>query len=223
MIKFIYMIDEGDFMNAENKNVKKLFILILIGLVFIIGFSFAVYNIVLEGNKEHSITTSKISFSYKEQVDNYNFLAYGSLTNDDGKIMDDYYEFTVKAIADGPTVINYVVYLQRIETDYDYPDDAIKAYLTTVSSGTEVQNFAPTLVSGLDDYLGSYKYLTQGIFTFENEDGGELSQTFRLRLWIKDGYDINSLFTNTKEDNGEQHIVLENYSYKFKVNVETIA
>ena len=56
------MIDEGDFMNAENKNVKKLFILILVGLVFIIGFSFAAYNIVLEGNKEHSITTSKISF-----------------------------------------------------------------------------------------------------------------------------------------------------------------
>ena len=58
------MIDEGDFMNAENKNVKKLFILILVGLVFIIGFSFAAYNIVLEGNKEHSITTSKISFSF---------------------------------------------------------------------------------------------------------------------------------------------------------------
>lgn len=223
MIKFIYMIDEGDFMNAENKNVKKLFILILALLVFIIGFSFAAYNIVLEGNKEHSITTSKISFSYKEQVDNYNFLAYGSLTDDDGKKMDNYYEFTVKAIADGPTVINYVVYLQRIETDYDYPDNAIKAYLTTLSSGTEVQNILPTLVSNLDDYLGSYKYLTQGIFTFENEDGGELSETFRLRLWVKDGYDINSLFTNTKEGNGEQHVVLENYSYKFKVNVETIA
>ena len=27
MIKFIYMIDEGDFMNMENKNAKKLFIL----------------------------------------------------------------------------------------------------------------------------------------------------------------------------------------------------
>lgn len=210
-------------MNAENKNVKKLFMLILVSLVFIIGFSFATYNIVLEGNKEHSITTSKISFSYKEQLENYNFLAYGSLTDDDGVKMDDYYEFTVKATADGPTVINYVVYMQRIETDYDYPDDAIKAYLTTVSSGTELQNVAPTLVSNLDNYLGSYKYLTQGMFTFENEDGGELSQTFRLRLWIKDGYDINSLFTNTKEDNGEQHVVLENYSYKFTVNVETIA
>mgnify|MGYP003467379282 CR=1 FL=1 len=60
---------------------KKLLLSILIGITFIVSVSYAMYNIVLQGQRTHTITTSKLTFSYKEPLESLDLLAYEPLTD----------------------------------------------------------------------------------------------------------------------------------------------
>ena len=89
---------------------KKILLSILIGIAFMVSVSYAMYIIVLQGQRTHSITTNKLSFSYKEPLEALDLLAYEAFTDEEGKTQDNYYEFTVKAESDAAEVIDYVVY-----------------------------------------------------------------------------------------------------------------
>ena len=107
---------------------KRLILTILIGIAFTISISYAIYNIVLQGQKPHQITTSKLSFSYKEPLEALDLLVSKALTDDEGKAQDNYYEFTVKAESDAAEVIDYVIYLQQLETEKNFLPSDIKVY-----------------------------------------------------------------------------------------------
>ncbi len=207
-------------MKEKLSNNKKLFITILIGIAFLISISFAIYNIVLEGQRTHNITTNKLTFSYKEPIESLNLISYNSLTDEEGKKQNKYYEFTVKGTSEAPEVIDYVIYLQKEEAERTFNESDLKVYLTKVENDVETEVVSPTLLSKFLEYnnisdtkalYGSSMNLTGNL---------DITDTYRLRIWLKEDFDFNSLKSSTTT-NGEQNIKIEQYEYKFKVNVAT--
>ena len=207
-------------MKEKLSNNKKLFITILIGIAFLISISFAIYNIVLEGQRTHNITTNKLTFSYKEPIESLNLISYNSLTDEEGKAQNNYYEFTVKGTSEAPEVIDYVIYLQKEEVEKAFNESDLKVYLTKVENDVETEVVAPTLLSEFLEYnnISDTKALYGSSMNLTgNED---ITDTYRLRIWLKEEFDFNSLKSVTN-NNGEQNIKIEQYEYKFKVNVAT--
>lgn len=209
-------------MREKLINNKKLFIAIFASLALLIGMSFAIYNITLEGKKNHSIKTNKLTFSYKEPQDALNFLAYDSYTDEEGKNLENFYEIKVKATSEAREVIDYVIYLQKEESEKMYNSSDLKLYLTKVVNGVEQEVVAPTLVSNFTEYNNIMDTLAiyGDSFSFETNNNEVKETTYRLRIWLKDGFDFNKLATSVNT-NGEQNIKLESYEFKFKVNVAT--
>jgi len=201
---------------------KKLLITILIVFAFIVSVSFAMYNIVLQGQRTHSITTSKLSFSYKEPLEALDLLAYEALTDEEGKAQDNYYEFTVKAESAAAEVIDYVIYLQQEESEKSFSSSDIKVYLTTVSNNVETEILEPTLISDLLPFneTENTSALYGSNFTFTDTDLTDKSTTYRLRIWLREGFSFSNYIISSTT-NGEQNIKLDSYEYKFKVNVAT--
>ena len=201
---------------------KKILLSILIGISFMVSVSYAMYNIVLQGQRNHSITTSKLSFTYKEPLEALDLLAHDALTDEEGKSQNNYYEFTIKAESDAAEVIDYVVYLQKEESEKSFSSSDIKVYLTSVSNDVETQVLEPTLVSELLPFneTENTSALYGSNFTFTDTDLVKKETTYRLRIWLREGFDIKSLAITTTT-NGEQNIKLDSYEYKFKVNVAT--
>ncbi len=202
--------------------VKKLSLIIgIVGLlILVIGITFALYNIDLKGLREHFITTNKLTFSYKEPIESLNLISYNSLTDEEGKKQNTYYEFTVKGTSEAPEVIDYVIYLQKEEAERTFNESDLKVYLTKVENDVETEVVSPTLLSKFLEYnnisdtkalYGSSMNLTGNL---------DITDTYRLRIWLKEDFDFNSLKSSTTT-NGEQNIKIEQYEYKFKVNVAT--
>ena len=139
-------------MKEKLSNNKKLFITILIGIAFLISISFAIYNIVLEGQRTHNITTNKLTFSYKEPIESLNLISYNSLSDEEGKAQNNYYEFTVKGTSEQEEVIDYVIYLQKEEVEKEYNESDLKVYLTKIENDVETEVVAPTLLSEFLEY-----------------------------------------------------------------------
>ena len=201
---------------------KRLIFTILICLAFLTSISYAMYNIVLEGQREHTIKTSKLTFSYKEQLENLNILAYEPLTDEEGKSQKDYYEFTVKGTSDAEDVINYVIYLKEETSSKSFSSDDIKVYLTSVLNDVETVVLEPTIISELSLFkeTENTKELYESSFTFTSNDLSNKEATYRLRIWLKEDFNLND-YLNKSTTDGEQNIKLDSYEYKFKVNVAT--
>ena len=131
-------------------------------------------------------------------------------------------KFTVKAESAAAEVIDYVIYLQQEESEKSFSSSDIKVYLTTVSNNVETEILEPTLISDLLPFneTENTSALYGSNFTFTDTDLTDKSTTYRLRIWLREGFSFSNYIISSTT-NGEQNIKLDSYEYKFKVNVAT--
>ena len=194
----------------KDNNSKQILLSVLgvaILVVAVVGVSFAAFSYSKTGTKVNTITTGTITMSYSETTNGINLVDALPMTDTQGKALtgeNNVFDFTVSANITGTTTINYAVTATK-ESDSTLADDAVKVYLTDISSGGDTQVVAPTKVSalgktGASEVSGApedqYK-LTTGTFSATG------TKSYRLRMWVADDY--SSLGTSG--------------AYKLRVNV----
>ena len=196
--------------NKRDNNSRQILLSVLgvaILVVAVVGVSFAAFSYSKTGTKVNTITTGTITMSYSETTNGINLVDALPMTDTQGKALtgeNNVFDFTVSANITGTTTINYAVTATK-ESDSTLADDAVKVYLTDISSGGDTQVVAPTKVSalgktGASEVSGApedqYK-LTTGTFSATG------TKSYRLRMWVADDY--SSLGTSG--------------AYKLRVNV----
>lgn len=188
-------------MNKETK--KELFVAIIgcLLLIFVvIGVSFAVFTFSQKGNTLNKISTGTISFAYNEVSNGITITNAQPMTDAAGKMIvasdlnngvtQGYFDFTVSGSVSGTRNITYEVY-GVVDASSTMDSNYVKVYLTNGASsevamsgynGTVVPTYG-SLPVATNDSNGKRLYTA-------NFSSGNLSQTFRLRLWVADTYTV---------------------------------
>ncbi len=202
----------------QEKNIKSIIftiILIIISLLFMFGLSsYALFNINLEGLTNIISKTPIISLTYEEPPEALISDSFG-LSTQEGKIQNNYFEFTIKASSSIEYEMSYRIYMTGKDTN-TLKENEIYAYLTEVDEGNEIELMEPTLLSDFIDHDLDYsKTLLTSSFNWNNEDINTLkSKTYRLRMWSSTTSDI------VTEEDGSQSLVIGGGTYEYSVHVE---
>ena len=120
-------------MVEEKKDVRQILLsslAILILIIAVIGISYAVWSQTFKGQKENTITTGKISFSYTEsETNNIKIENALPISDEQGKKLNgntEVFDFTVSN--DSTINVKYDVIVTPYKNDMD--DKYIKVYLT---------------------------------------------------------------------------------------------
>ena len=186
----------------EKSNGKILISLVAIVILFvaILFTSFAIFAYTKKGIEENKITTGTVSMSFNETPNGkINITNAHPITDEEGKkllkqdttkeqtVTSGYFDFTVSANVTGDANIGYDVYLQNASEGTVLPDKYVKVYLT--NGDTEVaypdyQATVPTYASlSTVQEDTSKRIIYHGTFT-----KGDVTQNFRLRLWVASTY-----------------------------------
>ena len=206
----------------KNVNKKELFIklipLFITLLSCIILVSYAYYKIKLEGQKTHFVSTDVISFTYKESEDKISITNMEPKSDAEG-IKENYFEFNVASNLVKDISINYEISILKTSTTNSFEENDVKAYLTDGNDNALVN---PILISNLGNSkkIANAKVIYNNSFMYNNSNEIQ-THTYRLRVWLKS--DINmSKYTKVVETETGTNVSLEQKTYKFKINVNTI-
>lgn len=194
-------------MVEEKKDVRQILLsslAILILITAVIGITYAVWSQTFKGQKENTITTGKISFSYVEsETNNIKIENALPISDDKGKKLNgntETFDFTVSN--DSTVNVKYDVFVTPYKNEMD--DRYIKVYLTDQNDMAlkPYTDEVPTY-NMLKDYKeeGNSKILYSSELTNVKK-----SEKLRLRVWVSDKFD--------NKDNPTQ-----SYIFAFKVNV----
>ena len=206
----------------KNVNKKELFIklipLFITLLSCIILVSYSYYKIKLEGQKTHFVSTDVISFTYKESEDKISITNMEPKSDTEG-IKENYFEFNVASNLVKDISINYEISILKTSTTNSFEENDVKAYLTDGNDNALVN---PILISNLGNSkkIANAKVIYNNSFMYNNSNEIQ-THTYRLRVWLKS--DINmSKYTKVVETETGTNVSLEQKTYKFKINVNTI-
>ncbi len=172
--------------------------LVLLLILLTSGLSYAVFKYSKTGNKDNTVNTGTITFTYNETSNGIALTNAQPMTDNAGKVLqktDDangatqgYFDFTVSANMSNNIPITYEVY-GSVESESTIDPKYIKVYLTDGSTNDRA----------IEGYTGSvvpvYSSLPEAV---SNPNGKKLYtetftksalKTFRLRLWIASNYD----------------------------------
>lgn len=179
-------------------------ILLLSILTIFLGVSTAVFFYLGKGTTNNVIQTGKIVFSYSESeygVDGDNINIENALPTPDsvGKIMagtHEYFDFSVAASTVN-TDIAYEVVVKK-QDGSTMPDEMVKIYLTEFNGSTEIETpiTGGTKTPTYDKLNDTTNNLLEGkTIYYGTVNAGEVAygKKFRLRMWISDEIDANSL------------------------------
>ena len=206
----------------KNINKKELFIklipLFVTLLCCVVLVSYAYYKIKLEGQKEHFVSSDLISFTYKEGEDKIAVTNVTPVSDTDGK-KGNYFEFNVSSNLVKDMSIDYEISILKTSTTNSFSEEDMKAYLTDKDDNMLVD---PVVLSTLSDSskITNAKVIYKNGFTYNNSNEIQ-THTYRLRVWLKNDADLSKYTTKTDITDGT-NITLPSYSFKFKVNVNTI-
>ena len=217
------------------KNNKKLLLIVGICLL-VIAFAGVAYALLIGFDifsGPNTIDTGTVMFSYNEPTDEISFNYNQAISDEDGKVLNDYFDFNVSANATGTVDVGYYIYFTPVEvTGNQIQDDEIKMYLSSVDSqdaliSEEEEVVAPTYLSDLytiildndgniqyDNIVGDHvkNYLIHSsVFNFNNTNN-TITHYYRLRMWAE------SNITITDDEFNHTASAIER-EYKFKVNV----
>ena len=197
-------------MNKEKlKNILTISFSIIM-LIMVIEISYAAFQFKGLGNKLNIITTGAITMSYEESENTISLNNALPTTQATGKKQlgeGESFDFTVKSSIKGNMDINYEIVAQE-EDGNTFSSNNIYYYLTKVNSnGSETEVMSPRKYYA-EKEENIYTGRPAGVFsmfTGNLAEQGETSITYRLRLWVDEGY-------NPQGDGG-------GLTYKVKVNV----
>ncbi|HJJ08279.1 MAG TPA: hypothetical protein OIM65_03055 [Bacilli bacterium] len=191
----------------ENKKIKniKLTLYIIGILCLMVGVSYATYNLVLKGNKQHQINIGSLTLTY-EETNNINVTGDTIKTDEEGIASGNVFNFKVSVNNTTNKEINYIVYL-TMDIEYLNNIDKGKVYL---NNKTKNIVYGPSFISDLAKYKYEDSYvLCTNIFTNATE-----THEYSLTSWI-------SPKTNIFESGGTRQTIIGG-TVKFKVSVETV-
>ena len=199
------------------KQHKLILIIFIIGIILIVtGTTYSFYKIKLEGQKTHFVSTDVISFTYKESEDKISITNMNPISDTQGK-KNNYFEFKVSSKLKENMNIKYIVSLSKIDIENSFEDNDIKMYLT---DGNDNELISPTIISLLEENkkIKDSKIIYANTFAYNEQ---EQTHTYRIRIWLKENVDM-SKYTKVVETETGTNVSLEQKTYKFKINVNTI-
>ena len=191
----------------ENKKIKniKLTLYITLILCLMVGVSYATYNLVLKGNKQHQVNIGSLTLTY-EETNNINVTGDTLKTDEEGIASGNVFNFKVSVNNTTNKEINYIVYL-TMDIEYLNNIDKGKVYL---NNKTKNIVYGPSFITDLDKYKYENSYvLCTNTFTNATE-----THEYSLTSWI-------SPKTNIFEAGGTHQTIIGG-TVKFKVSVETV-
>ena len=180
--------------NKDNSRIILIIIFIIILIIAVIGVSYAAIFYSKTGEKINTVTTGTLMMSYSENSNGINLVDAVPMSDEVGKSLSEerqYFDFSVSATINenSNVMLNYIITAVK-DVSSNLPDNAIKVYLTDVTSGAETQVLAPTNVSLLpitdnisDAPNGQYILLNSNFNKTE-------TRQYRLRMWIDDNYSL---------------------------------
>ena len=216
----------------ENNN-KKTLILSIIGIlvlvIAVVGVSFAMFTFTGTGTKENILKTGTISVDFSDDTKGNKIEITNQYPEDDTTgIADENNDTTFEVKGDwgsSPMTVNYEVGLSDISAGTTLTDQFVKVQI--MKNGTPVKGTAT------EGVITSY-YVTNG--TLQNQSGqtAHLSDTFTVKAWVSDAYDLPTDKANSDTENGGTKVIpqadesakhiktsaSETYSFKVKVVAE---
>ena len=180
--------------NKDNSRIILIIIFIIILIIAVIGVSYAAIFYSKTGEKINTVTTGTLMMSYSENSNGINLVDAVPMSDEVGKSLSEerqYFDFSVSATINenSNVMLNYIITAVK-DVSSNLPDNAIKVYLTDVTSGAETQVLAPTNVSLLpitdnisDAPNGQYVLLNSNFNKTE-------TRQYRLRMWIDNNYSL---------------------------------
>ena len=199
------------------KQHKLILIIFIIGIILIVtGTTYSFYKIKLEGQKQHIVSSNVISFTYKESEDKIAITNMNPISDTQGK-KNNYFEFKVSSKLKENMNIKYIVSLSKIDVENSFEDNDIKMYLT---DGNDNELISPTIISLLEENkkIKDSKIIYANTFAYNEQ---EQTHTYRIRIWLKENVDM-SKYTKVVETEAGTNVSLEQKTYKFKINVNTV-
>ncbi len=203
-----------------NNNVSKQIILSVLAIavlvVSVVGISYALFSVALEGTENNSLTTGTIAMTYSEETAGISITNALPLSDNEGKVLTgtgNAFDFTVSATVSGVTDINYEIVAEKAnEAEGNFlGDNDVRLYLEEESGSS----YVPTTITatpkaftpqGSVSALGSpAESMLLYKDTISNTTAEEVvhANDFRLRMWVSEETAIDSI----------------SRSYKIKVNV----
>ena len=191
----------------ENKKIKniKLTLYIIGILCLMVGVSYATYNLVLKGNKQHQINIGSLTLTY-EETNNINVTGDTIKTDEEGIASGNVFNFKVSVNNTTNKEINYIVYL-TMDIEYLNNIDKGKVYL---NNKTKNIVYGPSFISD----LAKYKYENSYVLCTNTFTNATETHEYSLTSWI-------SPKTNIFESGGTHQTIIGG-TVKFKVSVETV-
>jgi len=211
-------------MKNKSRDVK-IIIGILILFAVVLYASYSIFNS-LSKTDTNTISTGNILMSFTEG-NSVHFDGGTALSDDEGKAIEDYFQFAISASAENKLKLAYYIYA--------IPDSAntinantVKIYLSKYANGTETALINPTLFSSFtrfntatmvaDNSANNYLIYSD---TFDFASAGTQTNYFHLRMWLDDtGSSGTPNVTHTDKTDGASHSVQigSTGTFKFKIN-----
>ncbi len=180
---------------SDSNNVIIL-ILVLILFVLIIGLTYAVFLFGKQGDKQNTVSTGALTFTYTETTNGIYLTDAMPMSDSTGKKLDrqgdnaGYFDFNVSCNVAGTSAINYELYATPIGVDNPLSWDYVKIYLTDASTDQALIGYSEEVpvFKNLSESVSDInsKRLYSGTFTKSD------SKKFRLRLWLASNYNVSS-------------------------------
>ena len=189
--------------NKKTKNIK--LTLYIIGILcLMVGVSYATYNLVLKGNKEHQVNIGSLTLKY-EETNNINVTGDTLKTDEEGIASTNSFNFKVSVNNTTSKDVNYIVYL-TMDEEYKANAKVGKVYL---NNKTKNITYGPSFITDLSKYKYTNSYvLCTDTFTSTTE-----THEYELKSWIS--------ATEARNETDDTHETFLGGAVKFKVSVET--
>jgi len=191
---------------------KKAFYIALIGLLLVIGGSFAFFTANFVGEKYQVVDLKGLKFRYTEEDPAISMVNAEPMSDEDGIAQDNYFDFNIYIENTYNYSMSYNIYLKELETN-TIDSKFIKVYLTDQNDNKII---GPTKISDLSVMpfdTNSFSLYDTAIAPLES---GNNTQYYRLRIWLDEAYTSDILY----ETNGNtQTGTIGDDIFGFTVNV----
>lgn len=193
---------------TESKQIILSIVGISILIIAFVGVSYAAYNSFISDSNSNMISTGTISLSFNNQSKSVSMNSMMPMSDEVGKNLTgdgNVYDFVVRTNLAPHTTLNYEISAEKLKTDTEMlSDDSVKLYLQKYDLNQYVDTpitSIPQYFNALteDGFLGSKKgtmILYSGTFSNTSDEAKDLSENFRLRMWVDQNTIIDSVSRN---------------------------
>ena len=183
---------------------------IVLLLIAVLGISYAIFTYISDSKVENILTTGTISMTYTEDNNGISIENAMPISDSDGIIQSQYFDFTVASEISGVANINYEIRAKEISSTNQLSSSNIKLYLEHEDGGVYKPVLDPQIFNiQSNTNINNPKIdtdsmlLYSGQFTNTDNQKSIKSEKFRLRMWVKSDAEVDS----------------ESKTFKIKVNV----